>query len=189
MQEEIRAALEEGEELLWSGRPEEFVTKDRTYGRAIIRNVIIKAVISAAVITGYIALALSRGVEVKTILVILLVLGAAALVYGDFRTANILRKKVCYAVTDRRLILLASELKGISYDRIKTARFAKDEDGHVTLLCGKDAVASSPVKWRGYASSTIRTDAETGECEFLAFYALPEAEKVKNLVKQYLPLE
>lgn len=65
MEDKLNYALEDGEELLWEGRPEEFDTLDKTHKSGIIKGAIIKAIVGAAILIGYFAVAGRNGAGVK----------------------------------------------------------------------------------------------------------------------------
>ena len=186
MKEKLDSILGKDEELLWFGSPESFETMDKTNGNSIKVGIVLKAVIMAALIAGYVIIAAREGIMLGVILFLLA--AAAYLILSPFLTARTLRKSVGYAVTDKRLIHIASDAKGIGYSAIREAALKTDADGHVTLLCGKDALKLSEHKWRNAATFPIRIDDETKECDCLVFYALPESEKVRELLSQYISL-
>ena len=188
MEEKIREVLEKGEELLWIGSPEPFETMDKTYGGRIKRGLAIKLVVGIALIVLYILAVRKNGAELMSGVIIVLAFCTVYAVINPWLTANKLRKKIGYAVTDRRLISVTSEVKGVPYEQIREAVIRTDEDGHSTLLCGSDAVKYKVGKWRGESTVTARLNSDTGDCESMVFYAVPEIDKVKALIGQYLPL-
>ena len=188
MEEKIRESLEKGEELLWIGSPEQFDTMDKSNGGSIRRGSIIKAVVTVTLVVLYILAAKKNGADIMPVLIVLLVACGGYAIANPFLTADKLRKKVCYAVTDRRLVTVTSEVKGVPYELIREAVIKTDADGHSTLLCGHDAVKFKPTRWRGESVVSARLNSETGDCDSLVLYAVPEIEKVKALVGQYLAL-
>lgn len=188
MEEKIRESLEKGEELLWIGSPEQFDTMDKSNGGSIRLGSIIKAVVTVALIVLYVLAAKKNGADIMPVLIVLLVACGGYAIANPFLTADKLRKKTGYAVTDRRLITVTSEVKGIPYELIKEAAVKTDADGHSTLLCGADAVKAKAGQWRGMGAYPPRLNSETGDCDILVFYAVPEMEKVKELAGQYIAL-
>lgn len=188
MESRVREILESGEELLWIGSPEKFETMDKTYGGRIKCGTAIKLIAGIALIVLYILAVRKNGAEIMPALIVIIAFCMIYAVANPWLTANKLRKKICYAVTDRRLISVTSDVKGVPYELIKEAAVKTDEDGHSTLLCGTDAVKFQMGKWRGESTVSARLNSDTGECESLVLYAVPEIEKVEGLLKQYLPL-
>lgn len=188
MEDRVREILEPGEELLWIGSPEKFDTMDKTNGGAIKLGTVIKAVVFGALTALYIMAVSKNGAGVKSGIIILFALLAAYSIGNPFLTVNKLQKKTGYAITDRRLIAVGSDVKGVEYSAVKSAVIKADEDGHSTLLCGNDGMKLKASKWRNAAVGPFTVDSDSGECSSLVFYALPEAQKVEELLKQYLPL-
>ena len=188
MEEKIRGILEKDEELLWVGSPEKFDTMDKTYGGKIKSGAVIKLIVGIAVIVLYILAVWKNGAEIMPVLLAILAFCTVYAVVNPWLTANKLRKKIGYAVTDRRLITVTSDVKGVPYEKIGEVAVKTDEDGHSTLLCGSDAVKLKMSKWRGESIVTPRMNTDTGDCETMVLYAVPEIEKVTELLRQYLPL-
>lgn len=188
MEDKLNYALEDGEELLWEGRPEEFDTLDKTHKSGIIKGAIIKVIVGAAILIGYFAVAGRNGAGVKGGLVAIIILIAAYAVASPFIHANTLRRKIGYAITNKRLFVVKDDVKSVAFDQIKAAAIKTDDDGHVTLLCGEDAVKGKQTRWRSDASLGIRMDADNSECSSAVWYAIPDAQKVEPILRQYLPL-
>ena len=186
MEERINEMIEEDEKLLWEGRPEAFQTLDKTNKSHFIKSSIITAVVTIIVLGGYILAIRRTGAELKMGLVVIIALLSLYLIFNIFIQANRLRGKTGYAITDKRLIVVSGDAKGIPYSQIPLASIRTDEDGHSSLLCGAHAVKAPPSKWRGSAAIGIRTDSETGICDDLVMYAISEPEKVRNILKPYL---
>ena len=102
--------------------------------------------------------------------------------------ASKIRKRMQYAITDKRLIILTDSDKSVEYSAISAAKLDRDEDGHTSLLCGEDAIKAKPWKRRAATLSGAITDDNTGMCERFVMYALPDADKVKETLKPFLPL-
>ena len=188
MEEKLRPIMDEGEKILWSGRPENFETLDKTHKSRFIRSSIITVVVTVALIVAYLMTIARTGAEMKVGLLVIMIALAIYVVASTFINANKLRKKMEYAVTDKRLVLIRDEPKGISYDQIPIAALKTDEDGHGSLLCGAHAVNEAPAKWRASALAGIRTNVDTMVCEDLIMYAIPEPEKLREILKPYLTL-
>ena len=119
------------------------------------------------------------------ILIIMILCGIPAInVLGD---ASKLRKME-YAVTDQRLIILRDSLRSAYFPSIREAAFRADPDGHISLLCGSDALKAKPDKWREVCligqSATERTDV----CNRFVLYAPSDLNGLKAVLKDRLPL-
>ena len=84
--------------------------------------------------------------------------------------------------------MLIDTPKSVELSEIKDIELKKDADGHVSLLCGKNTIESKPYKWRSLSSCDPYIDQGTGLCERFIFYAIPEAEKVRKILSDFLPL-
>jgi len=189
MDENLKAALEVGETLLWHGRPEKFEVMDKTHKKAYTTKTVVSVIVSLLLIVGYILLCGNTGSEVKWVLVAIILVAGLYMAFDNNFTCNKLAKKVSYAVTDKRLLSIGGfGVNGIEYATVKEAKLITDEDGHCTLLCGKYAVKEKAHKHRQTATLGGRLDSETGECDSLVFYAIPEADKFTEIIKKYLPL-
>lgn len=187
MEEMLKNALDNDEKLLWSGRPEAFDTFDETNKKHFIKKVITAAVITALLVAGYALLVAGSGNFKLSIVVIILVFA----VYSPMNLildANKLKKKVLYGITDKRLITVIDSARSVHYTEIKTAALKTDPEGHTTLLCGHEAVDSKPELWRAYTIIGICMNDRGDVCERYAMYALPEPEKIREILKPYLDL-
>ena len=61
MEEQLREYLMEGEQLLWTGRPESFETLDKTNKTSIIVGLVIKAIITLGILLLFIISAQENG--------------------------------------------------------------------------------------------------------------------------------
>ncbi len=110
------------------------------------------------------------------------------IVLRTFMDASKIRKSITYAITNKRLFIGTDRAKSVEYSSISEAKFCTDEDGHNSLLCGERAVKAKPKAWRTAVLAGVCIDDETGLCDNFAMYAIPDAERVKDLLKQYLPI-
>lgn len=188
MEEILKPILEEDEKLLWSGRPESFETLDKTHKSNFIKRCVITAAVTAVLLALYFIAIGRTGAEVKAGLVVIVLLMAAYSVVSPLLHASQLRKKVQYAVTDKRLVIIKDEPKAMPYSQIGIAAIKTDADGHSSLLCGPSAVKSADIRWRGDTAAGIRTDTDSGLCDALVMYAVPEPEKLRAVLRPYLTL-
>lgn len=188
MEELLKESLREDEKLLWSGRPEAFETLDKTHKSPFIRSGIITAVVTIALCMAYVILAKAKEAPLKpAVLVIVAACGIFIIVRGLLDASKI-RKRTSYVITDKRLLILTDSAKSVEYSAISASKLDRDEDGHTSLLCGEDAIKARPWKRRAAALSGAITNENTGMCERFVMYALPDADKIKEILKPYLPL-
>lgn len=188
MEELLKESLREDEKLLWSGRPEAFETLDKTHKSPFIRSGIIAAVVTIALCVAYVILAKAKDVPLKpAVLVIVAACGIFIIVRGLLDASKI-RKRTSYVITDKRLLILTDSARSVEYSAINVAKLDRDEDGHTSLLCGEGAIKMKPWKRRVAVLSGAITDDDTGMCERFVLYALPDADKIKEILKPYLPL-
>lgn len=187
MLEIIKQELREGEKLLWSASPESFETLDLTHKTHFIKRAILICGIVGALCVLYIAYALSKGIALKPALVIIAVVCAVIASFSFLSDAKKIRRAT-YAVTDQRLIMAIDLIKCVDYNNIKEVQFKSDADGHVSLLCGVQTIGSKPYQWRSLTVTDPYFDPETGICERFSFYAVPDAENLKDILSNFLPL-
>ena len=189
MEDILSSVLEDGEEVLWRGKPEAFDTLDKTHKPVIVKGEIIKLVVSLALIIAYIVTVNNNGAGVKPAIVVIILAVMAYALASPFLHAKTVRRKVEYVITNQRLITIKDDAKGVEFDKIKVATIKTDDDGHTTLLCGPSAVKAEVAKWRGDAALGLRLDNETLDCDALTWYAIPNAKEAEVLLKKYLPIE
>ena len=182
----LQEALESGEQLRWSGSPESFEVLDKTNRKQILVKAAVAVAVAVLLLVEYVLIVGKSGTEVKPLAVIIIVACCGYFCLDPFLRARQLTK-LRYAITDRRLLSMSDGVKSVYYKNIPAVCFKKDEDGHVTLLCGTDAVKLKPKKWRSAALYPMN-DVETNACESFAFYALPDADRVKTILRDYVTI-
>ena len=185
----LGAKMEKGEKILWYGRPEPFAVMDKTHRNYLCRRFIFSALGILAVMVAYALAARHFEVPLKPVIVILIVAAGAFACLREWIDAAAVRSKIWYGVTDRRLVWVDDTVSTVRFEAVPKAAFRSDDDGHVSLLCGKAALRKKPERWRSAAAVKPGCDTESGICEQLVFYAIPEADKVKKLLERYIPLE
>ena len=188
MEDLLKNALDENETLLWSGRPENFEVFDKTNKKCFVKKAVIAAIVSVLLIGAYALMSVPNG-NFKFIIVVIILVFAGYSPLNVLMDANKLKKKIGYAITDKRLLTVLDSAKGIPYSAIDCAALRTDEDGHVTLLCGPDALNSKPGDWRAFTVIGAYMDDSGEKCDRYAMYALPDAERVKAILKPYLNIE
>ena len=187
MEEILKEELRAGEEILWKGKPEKFETLDVTHKNAIIIKAIIICGVVLALCVAYAVFTISKGIEFKFGLVaIAIAIAVYTSIHGLIEGKNM--AKVDYVITDQRMMVVSSVAKGVEYAAIKEAEFRTDADGHTSLLCGERAIKSKPHNWRMLTLGGAHLELETGLCESFVFYAIPDVDRVKRILSDFLPL-
>ena len=187
MDEILKAGLLPDEKILWRGKAEPFTTLDKTHKKRFTIVACIGLLITVLVAIAYFAAVARGGVFAKpyVLLIVLLLCGIPAFnMLGD---ASKLRKME-YVVTDQRLIVLRDSLRPMAYSAIREAGFGTDADGHVSLLCGKEALKAKPNKWREICVVGQNASEGNDECKRFVFYAPDDLNGLKTALKGKLPL-
>lgn len=187
MTEILKEELWPEEKVLWSGKADEFVTLDSTNKAAYIRRAITILGIVIGLCLVYIVYVTSKGIELKLGLVAIAIAFAVLGSVNFYSDAKKLRRAF-YAVTNKRIISIIDVPKSVEYARINAAQLKTDEDGHVSLLCGKKVIQSKSHKWRMFALLDPYIEPETGICERFALYAVSDAENLKKILSDLLPV-
>lgn len=181
MEQKLLDNLMDGEQVLWSGKPE-FKIFGETHKNFFAAKVV---VIAAALIAFF--MYYFMGVQAGTIpfkasaIVIMLVVAAVPLTLEWLDAQKM--KKTIYAVTDKRLLALVdTAVNAVTFDQVKEFKFEKDADDQVSLVCGCDMMKKSPRSYRASAVFGLRMKDDNSECERFVMYAITEADKVKKLV-------
>ena len=188
MEELLKKAMDKDEKLLWSGRPEKFETFDKTYSPIFKRKIIISALIGIILTVGFIILSARANMEIKWGAIVIIWLFCVIAPINIYRDANTLTKKIMYGITDRRFITVSDTTKNITYDKLDKAIFYTDADRHTSIICGTKAEKLKEKNLRELATMGVCMDADGKECEKYVMYAVPEAEKLKKLLADYIKI-
>lgn len=187
MDEMLKTGLLPDEKILWRGKAEPFTTLDKTHKKRFIICAGIGLLITALVAAAYFAAVARGGLQAKpyVLLIVLLLCGIPAFnMLGDASKL----KKMEYVVTDQRLIILRDSLRPMPFKTIQEAGFRTDDDGHVSLLCGKDALKAKPDKWREICVVGQSAADGTDVCSRFVFYAPADLKGLKAALKDKLPI-
>lgn len=187
MDEIIKEELRDGEKVLWFGAPENFETLDRTHKNPLIKNAVRIMAVVVALCVIYVVYALTNGIELKPVLVVLALIFAIMGAASGFLQGKKM-KRVKYAITDQRIISVLELPKSLEYSKIKEVCFETDADGHTSILFGEKAIKAKAHQRRSIALLDPYIDEETGFCSRFALYAVPEAEKLKEILEQYVAI-
>ena len=181
MDDILATVLHKDEKILWEGKAEPFVTLDRTHKQAYLK----KAVITLAVSLTLAVLYFMVVAEINPVIPAAILLVAGYICLKPILDARKLRR-ARYLITTERLVLITDEVVNAVYSDIPVATVRKDADGHSSLLCGRRAIAIPPEQRRNYAVTGAIFDMDTKICDSLIFYAISDAEKVKEILRPYL---
>jgi len=165
--------LEQGETILWNGKPEEFTVLDATHKKYFIIKLVLSIIIFTVMITGHVLLSLKYGFALQLPIIIMLAVLAAILTFLStslFIKAKKVKKTVSYIITNKRLIVKQAAEKSVLLSAIKEVRFYTDEAGHTSLLCGNKGIK---IKGNKIRTSTLANVNGHHDCESFAMYALP----------------
>ncbi|MBO5555797.1 MAG: hypothetical protein J5927_01300 [Oscillospiraceae bacterium] len=187
MEETLKNSLEPGETILWTGKVEDFVTRDQTHKKAFTIKMAIAIALVAVLTVVYVAYAVSKHMSIN-IPILLIAYALAAIGPGNLLADGKRLQKVQYAVTDRRLLTARENVMAVRFDQIHSGAFRKDADGHVSLLLGPGGLKAKPRKWREVAlvGRDIADEGE-GECLCYGFYAPTDLPGLRAVLKEKLP--
>ena len=188
MEETLLTKLREDETLLWSTKPESFETLDAVYKTPIIRKIIIIVACIAVLSAWYISAAIANGVAVQPVAILICSSPFLYSIWNDFSDAKKLKNDVVYGLTDRRMLTLnGKQLASLEYDKIPCYDLVTDAAGHVSLVCGADAVKGKEKSRREAAVCGVRMNIDTDMCESYVMYGITaDAQQVKDILSKYI---
>ena len=178
--------LQPDEQILWEGKPENFRILDTCHTLPLLRSMLIFLLGGALI--GACAVLLSEHKTVNGNVYAIMLLFAAIAPLRLALDAAALRRTRYYA-TDRRLVTVGKTVQDVAYSRIREAGFTTDGAGHTSLLCGTKALTGAP--WSYRERTVVGLDALEGEntiCDSFAFYAVDDADGLRAVLKDRLPL-
>lgn len=184
MEDILQVSLEVGEQILWQGKAEPFETLDKTHRKSFAVKAIVGGLIAIIISIVYIFAVINTApIKFFVFLVVFILCGIPA--FNVLSDASKLRK-TAYLATDRRLISVRDSVHDMKYDCIHEAAFRMDRDGHVSLLCGDEAMKLKPEKWREAAVVGQRVT-EGPDCHRFVLYAPTEPDVLKEILNTHLP--
>ena len=186
MEEMLKDKLMPDEEILWRGKAEPFETLDQTHRKKYVTDLILGAAVAFLLIGLYVLAVLKGGAAFMLFLpiVVLVLCGIPAI--NILRDASKIRKMEYFATNDR-LIVLSDHVRSMDYSSIKEAEFRADSDGHVSLLCGKEALEAKQDKWRECTVVGQGSMVDEGECVRFVLYAPEKLDELKAVLKDRVP--
>ena len=184
MNEKLANLLEKDEELRFYTKPEEFDLLDETNKKTIVTKLAITFFLTLAIILLYIGTAAKSG-GIKWGLVVFLAAIGVLIMANDFTTARKIRK-IAYALTDKRLIVLEDAEKILPLSEIKKYEFRKDADGHTSLLIGDRGLKTKEKKFRALAAGPVGKTEDEKEIDRFGLYAISDAKKFEAAFKELM---
>lgn len=187
METMLQDKLHPDETLLWSAKPEAFETLDATYKTPIIRKITITLLAIVVLSSWYISAAISNGVAVQPIAILVCASPFLYSIWNDFSDAKKLKSQILYALTDRRLLTLnGKQLFSLEYNKLCCYDLVTDAAGHISLVCGEDALKAKEKSRREAAVCGVRMNIDTDLCESYAMYGITDsAGQVKEFLSKY----
>ncbi|CAK7006774.1 MAG: hypothetical protein DELT_00271 [Desulfovibrio sp.] len=189
----LDSALEQGEIVRWSGAPQPYSLFDESRKSSTIITLCWALAWGVALVGGYYASSVSNGAEVKTGIMAFCVFIPLFVIWMPVSDRNKI-KKLSYAVTDKRVIVLSEgESNPISMPLtdIDAMRIEDADNGNCHIRLGSSVFKASARKLPGLA---YRGDfyAHDGERAYkgLVIFNIPEedAETVLDLLKPTIPI-
>ena len=188
MEEKLKAKLKDDETLLWTAKPEDFETLDKTHKAYFVRKAVAISVVIIALLALYIKMAIDKSADIQFAVILIGLAFGAYGVFGEFLDANKLRNKSLYALTDQRIIaMMGMSFEAVDYERLSDYEFVTDEDGHTSLLCGERAREAKPYGRRSATVCGAQNNSETGECHGFALYGITaEVNNIEKILKEHI---
>lgn len=185
MDEKLIGQLQEGEQLLWSGKPT-MKMLDNTHKTAYLGKAALTAIAAVAFLVYYMMGVTAGIIPFKAAVPVLLVVLMGVVLAPDWMDIGKLNKAV-YGVTDRRLIVMVNGyVHAVAFDKIDAYKFDTDKDGQTTLMCGASGMKVAPARRRLNTIFGLRMSDDGSVCDRFVMYGIPEADKVEKLVKKYV---
>ena len=185
MNDKLDEYLQDGEQLLWSGKPAMKMLDETNKDVYAVKAVL--TVFGAVAFLMYYMLGVTAGtIPFKAAVLVLLAVLVGVLLAPDWMDVGKLNKAV-YAVTDRRLIVMVNgAVHAVAYDKIDAYKFDTDAAGQTTLMCGKSGMKTRPSRRRLNTIFGLRMSDDGSVCDRFVMYGIPEADKVEKLLKKYV---
>ncbi|MBQ5672082.1 MAG: hypothetical protein IIV43_06980 [Oscillospiraceae bacterium] len=185
MNDKLNEYLQDGEQLLWSGKPTMKMPDEAHMNAYAVKAVL--TVFGGVAFLMYYMLGVTHGtIPFKAAVLVLLAVLMGVILAPDWMDVGKLNKAV-YAVTDRRLLVLVNNVvHAVSFDVIDAYKFDTDAAGQTTLMCGKSGMKTRPSRRRLNTIFGLRMSDDGTVCDRFVMYGIPEADKVEKLMKKYV---
>ena len=186
MEEKIKSELRPGEEILWSGKAEAFKLADETHKRSLVLKALTPLIAALATWAGlYFGTKQSSSSHLVLILIVLLLF---VIPFGNAISDASKLHNMYYFATTSRLISYQDHFISVNYSAVKEAKMAEDADGHISLVCGKEAMRAKPTKWREICVVGPASSDDPNHCLRFVMYAVYDPDALRAAVKDKLHL-
>lgn len=140
MKDYLNGILENGEKVLWEGKPEPFELLEGVYKKSILTKWIILGAVYIAAVGGYMVKSISRGDAFANIMMLVVVLTIFLVLFIMAPVSD--RKALLntkYVITDKRAIVINKDgAKSITLDKQTRCKVAHLEN-HTDVICFGEA--------------------------------------------------
>ncbi len=146
--EKLNSILEDGEHILWSGVPQPYSLFDPSRKSGTMLSLCLAAGWAILSIGGYYALTLSQGGQLSIGVILFLLCFSLMILWMPISDKTRV-KKLSYAVTDKKIIVVSTENTDPVVMRIKDidgVRIDQADNGNCHVRAGKAAFKASPRK-------------------------------------------
>lgn len=179
----VREKLQDGEEILWTGKAEKGRIMTRLYTPVYLRNILISYGFFGFIAVICVLDNIKSGQPVDLIPPLLMLAFGSVVPLAGIADA-VRAHKLQYAATDRRLFSLGREaVNSVPYVSIHEALLKQDSDGFTSLLCGSAGTRMKESRWRTYATMNNTTISEDQNCEYFILYAVNDPEGLRKALK------
>ena len=181
----LNEILEQGETVMWSGVPQAYSLLGESYKKSTLITLCWALAWGIFLVGGYYALTISKNVEMQTGVMLFCAAVPLFIVWMSISDKNKI-KKLFYAVTDKRAIILSDKPISMRIADIDDIRVDKADDGNCHIRVGTPTFKTSPRKlpllaFRGEFSGQDNDKSYTG---FVFFNVSGEDEKkIHSLLK------
>lgn len=151
--EKLNSVLEQGETVKWSGVSQPYSLFDETRKKSTIFTLCCAAAWAVLTMGGYYAVTASSGAEVKLGVMLFLLATALLIIWMPISDKGKV-KKLLYAVTDKRVLIVSKENTNqgaMSFANIDAVRVDKGDNGNCHVMVGSSVFKASPRKLPGLA--------------------------------------
>ncbi|MDL2285457.1 hypothetical protein LJB93_01785 [Desulfovibrio sp. OttesenSCG-928-F07] len=182
----LNSALEQGEVVMWSGAAQPYSLFGNSYKKSTMITLCWALAMAIILVGGYCAVAISRNVELKTGVLLFCAAIPVFIVWRDISDKNKV-KKLLYAVTNKRAIIIYKKTISIPLVRIDAVGIDQADDGNCHIKVGSSTLKASPRKLPFLAYNGDFKGQETEEfCTGLVFFNVT-AEAGKTIQKLLKP--
>lgn len=185
--EEIKKKLEPGEEILWTGKPEEFEFLDVQYKRPFFIKIAICSVLDILLIALYSTMALKSGGKINVLILAVINAIFIAIVLSSLVDAKKIRNSF-YCITNKRILQMTDTIKETRYENITDYGIKKDAAGMSSILVGKKALRTPAKLWRSLSVAPVLMELGTTEIRSSIIYGIPEEGKIAEILQKNIKL-